>query len=136
MILHLVRKWFTEVSTIGELFVDGQWECYTLEDAVREGPKIPGKTAIPEGTYGVIITPSVRFKKDMPLICDVPEFSGVRIHSGNTSEDTEGCILVGQTRGEDCIGRSRMAFDLLFAKMKVGIGARMSIVLTVSSEEA
>ena len=135
MNLLLVRKWFSEVSTGGELFVDGIFECFTLEDRVRKGPKVPGSTAIPEGTYDVIITPSARFKRDMPLVCAVPGFSGVRIHPGNTSEDTEGCILVGQTRGEDCIGGSRLAYGLLFAKMKTALGARMKTTLTITHEE-
>ena len=132
MNLKLIRKWFSDVSTGGELLVDGIFECWTLEDVVRQGPKIHGKTAIPEGTYDVIITPSVRFKRNMPLVCAVPGFEGVRIHSGNTSEDTEGCILVGQTRGEDCIGRSRLAFDLLFAKMCVALASKMKITLTIT----
>jgi hypothetical protein len=135
MILHLWRRWFTEDSTVGALYLDGDFECFTLEDVVRTGSKIPGKTAIPEGTYSVTITPSVRFKRDMPLINDVPGFSGIRIHPGNTATDTEGCILVGQTRGDNWIGRSRPAFDLLFAKLQVGLKARMHIEISISSEE-
>jgi hypothetical protein len=134
MILHLIRKWFTEDSTVGELYVDGIFECFTLEDRMRTGPKVPGATAIPEGTYDVIITPSVRFKRDLPLICGVPGFSGVRIHPGNTSADTEGCILVGQSRGDDWIGQSRAAFDLLFAKMKTAMGAHLGMILTITNE--
>ncbi len=120
MILHLVRRDFTEISTIGTLYVDGVFECWTLEDRAREGPKVYGKTAIPEGTYKVIITPSARFKRDLPLLMDVPGFTGVRIHPGNTAADTEGCILVGQEYkiGSDFIGKSRIAFDALFARLK------------------
>lgn len=132
MLLQLVRKWFSEDSTIGELFMDGIPECFTLEDRVHAGPKIHGKTAIPEGTYSVIITPSVRFNRDLPLLQEVPGFEGIRIHSGNTSEDTEGCILVGQSHGKDWIGQSRAAFDVLFAKLRTAT----SISITITSEDA
>jgi hypothetical protein len=135
VILRLVRRWFTEISTIGELYVDGERECFTLEDRVREGPKVPGKTAIPEGTYAVIITQSARFKRELPLLLEVPGFTGIRIHPGNTAENTEGCILVGQTRGADWIGRSRAAFDPLFAKLQTGLQARMNIGITITHED-
>jgi len=104
-------------SVIGELTVDGIWECYTLEDLERD-VKIKGETAIPKGTYKVIINQSNRFKRLLPLLLDVQGFEGVRIHSGNTNHNTEGCILVGRTRSDDFIGQSRKAFDKLFEKMK------------------
>ena len=135
MILQLVRRWFTEESTIGELLIDGQHECFTLEDPVHKGPKIPGRTAIPEGTYPLVVTLSQRFGRELPLLLNVPGFSGIRIHPGNTAQDTEGCILVGQTRGQDWIGRSRAAFDLLFPKLQVGLKARISISITITHEE-
>jgi hypothetical protein len=98
--------------------VDGKWECYTLEDKERE-IKIKSETAIPKGTYKVIINQSNRFKKLLPLLLNVPNFEGVRIHPGNSNHDTEGCILVGRTRSKDFIGQSRKAFESLFAKMKL-----------------
>jgi hypothetical protein len=76
-----------------------------------------GQTAVPIGDYKVIINKSARFGTMMPLLRDVPQFTGVRIHSGNTVEDTEGCILVGQTRGNSTILSSRAAFARLFTKM-------------------
>lgn len=117
MKLLLKRLHRTDVSTIGELYVDGVFECYTLEDIERE-VKIKSETAIPKGKYKVMITMSNRFKRQMPLLLNVPNFSGVRIHAGNTNHDTEGCILVGQTRSKDFIGKSRKAFDNLFKKMQ------------------
>lgn len=114
--LLLKRTVHSDRSTIGELSVDGRIICYTLEDVEREA-KIAGKTAIPKGVYDVTVTMSSRFKKLMPLIENVPGFSGVRIHSGNTAEDTEGCILVGLTKGVDFIGNSRIAFDRVFLKI-------------------
>ena len=108
----------TNTSTIGEMYVDGKFQCYTCEDKEREDQvKVPGKTAIPKGTYDVIINMSTRFQRLMPLVQDVPNFTGVRIHPGNTAEDTEGCILVGRTRSLDFVGESRKAYTKLFEKM-------------------
>ena len=117
MDLRVKRLEFSDDSTIGELSVDGQFECYTLEDKVRP-VKIMGKTAIPAGRYEVVINFSQRFQKPLPLLLKVPNFEGVRIHPGNVSANTEGCILVGDTKGVDFIGNSRLAFNPLFQKMK------------------
>jgi hypothetical protein len=117
MKIEVKRLHRTENSTIGELLIDGVWECYTLEDVERD-VKIKNETAIPRGTYKVIINQSNRFKRLLPLLLNVPNFEGVRIHSGNTNHNTEGCILVGRTRSKDFIGQSRKAFDSLFAKMQ------------------
>jgi len=126
MLITVRRLYKTETSTIGELLVDGAWECFTLEDTERK-IKIKGETAIPKGTYRVIINQSNRFKRLLPLLIDVPNFEGVRIHSGNSNHDTEGCILVGQTRNKNYIGQSRKAFDKLFKKMQ----AAKDITLTI-----
>ena len=118
MKLTVKRHPSSKESTIGELYVDGQFQCYTLEDITREGKKVAGTTAIPKGTYKVLITMSPKYKKLLPLIVDVPGFDGVRIHSGNVSKDTEGCILVGTSMGVDVINNSRVAFEALFEKLK------------------
>lgn len=81
--------------TIGKLYIDGAYFCDTMEDTVRTGEKIAGKTAIPAGTYKVKMTWSPRFKRYLPEILNVPNFTGVRIHAGNSALDTEGCILLG-----------------------------------------
>ena len=117
MDLLVKRLEFSDDSTIGELSVDGQFECYTLEDKVRP-VKIKGKTAIPAGQYEVVINFSQRFQKPLPLLLNVPNFEGVRIHPGNVSANTEGCILVGDTKGVNFVGQSRVAFNRLFQKMK------------------
>lgn len=118
MKLRLERKIQLEHCTIGHLFVDDRFECFTLEDPERE-VKVPGDTAIPGGMYKVIIDFSQHFQKDLPHILDVPGFEGVRIHPGNTDQDTEGCVLVGKAwYGGDFIGRSREAFDSLFSQLK------------------
>ena len=80
--LEVVRFNFTPLSTIGKLYVNGVFECYTLEDCVRD-KKIYGMTAIPTGTYKVILNLSNRFKRVLPLLIDVSNFEGVRIHPGN-----------------------------------------------------
>ena len=126
----------TPGCTIGQLFVDGAEECFTLEDEVREKDgmpvgmwKIKGQTAIPRGTYNVIITMSNRFKRELPLLENVPGFEGIRIHPGNTSEDTEGCILVGRGKTDKTVTESRIAFNALFAKIQQGLndGDKVSI---------
>lgn len=127
MVIHIKRLYNTENSTIGEMTIDGVFECFTLED--KERPvKIKSETAIPKGTYKVIINMSNRFKKLLPLLLNVPNFEGVRIHPGNSNHDTEGCILVGRTRSKDYIGQSRKAFDSLFLKMQKA----KQITLTIS----
>ncbi len=119
MKMLLKRRYSQSGATLGELFLNGGHECWTLEDVVSpSGVKVPGKTAIPVGRYRVIIDMSVRFKRPMPHVLNVPNFEGIRIHAGNTSEDTEGCILVGQTIVDsNFIGRSRAAFAALFEKL-------------------
>lgn len=132
MKLKLTRTDFSKTSTIGALYVNGVFECFTLEDVARpDGVKIYGETAIPAGSYSVDITRSPRFKRDLPLLINVKNFVGVRIHPGNTASDTEGCILVGQTKGKDVIGGSVKAFNALFAKMQAAKNKGDAITLEV-----
>jgi hypothetical protein len=125
VIIQVKRTTFSEETTIGELSINGIFDCYTLEDKTREISgvpvaewKVPGKTAIPCGTYEVIVNYSNRFKRLMPLLVGVPGFDGVRIHWGNTATNTEGCILVGSLKGVDFIGHSKLAFDSFFAQLQ------------------
>jgi hypothetical protein len=120
MNLRLLRRTFTDTSTIGQLTVDGKPECFTLEDKVR-AVKIKGQTAIPAGIYEVTITFSDKFKKPLPLLLNVPNFAGIRIHPGNTAADTEGCILVGTTAAKDRVGNSKVAFAALFPKLQAAL---------------
>ncbi len=117
MKLKLIRNERGPSCTIGELYIDGQFECFTLEDVVR-GCKLPGLTAIPSGEYTLVIDLSSRFGRLMPHLLEVPGFSGIRIHSGNTDKDTEGCILVGRERCVDHVEQSHLAFTHLFDKLE------------------
>lgn len=141
MVIEVKRKSHTNRSTIGEVWLNGVFECYSLEDCVREVPgkpvtqwKIAGQTAIPVGTYDVVIDFSNRFQRLMPHILDVPGFTGVRIHSGNTDKDTEGCILVGQEKTTDFIGHSKLAFDSLFSQLQDAIAKGETVTVTVTNE--
>jgi hypothetical protein len=115
MKLKLLRDKSSDDTTIGKLYIDGEFFCYTLEDVVRRDTKIYGQTAIPIGTYKVVITWSPRFKRQLPLLVDVSGFDGIRIHPGNTHKNTEGCILVGEEVQGEYLLRSRAAFDRLYA---------------------
>ena len=113
--------------TRGSLYLDGHWQCFTLEDPIREQPgvavavwKIAGDTAIPAGTYPLTLTLSARFGVVLPLIQDVPGFEGIRIHAGNTTADTHGCILVGAERAVGRLLRSRSAMAELREKLGTG----------------
>ena len=129
MELLLQRQPSNDSCTIGKLFVDGEYLCFTLEDVVRD-EKVYGRTAIPEGRYKVIVTMSPRFKRMLPLLEAVPNYSGVRIHPGNTAEDTEGCILPGMTNPTPySVGSSRQAFDALMAKL----AGQDSVWITIKS---
>jgi len=129
MELILERKELNDKSTIGELSINGVTECYILEDAVRD-IKIDSKTAIPYGRYKIIVTKSVRFSKMaghdvyLPLLLNVPGYEGVRIHSGNKPEDTEGCLLPGTTKGTNQVLNSKTAFiklnDKINEALKIG----------------
>lgn len=104
--------------TVGRLSIDSKYFCDTLEDAVRApGVKVRGKTAVPEGRYRVVLTESPRFKRILPLLVDVPNFEGVRIHPGNTAKDTEGCLLVGFNQVKGKVVSSRATFQKLFEKL-------------------
>lgn len=134
--LLLIRRTKAGDSTIGEILYQGRHICFTLEDKVREVPgkraaewKIPGATAIPVGVYDLSITMSNRFKKFLPLLDQVPGYSGVRIHTGNTKEDTEGCILVGMGVMGPRLTESRLAMQKLDDLLKeLGVGTKIGNV--------
>ena len=130
MKLILARKILTSDSTIGELRIDGKYECLTFEDGVRES-KRTGEAAIPYGTYKIKITRSKKLDRNMPKLVDVPDYSRILIHWGDVEVDAEGCILVGQTSGKDGFGRSKMAFNTLFAKLSEAAAAKEDISIDI-----
>ncbi len=130
MKLKLIRDIKAPKFTLGKLYVGNEFGYYTCEDAVREiegSPvkdwKIAGDTAIPKGTYRVIINFSNRFQKFLPQLLDVPGFTGIRIHAGTTYHDTEGCILLGAQRIQGGVGNSRLAMSDFMPKLEAGIAA-------------
>ena len=127
MELHLFRYLLLDGCTIGKLYHEDDLICHTLEDKDRGlkqewelativAKKEYGKTAIPLGRYEIAITMSNRFKRALPLLMNVKGFEGIRIHPGNTAEDTEGCLLVGEHALEEdnFIINSRATFVKVF----------------------
>lgn len=141
MKMLLLRQPSADGATLGDLWVEdpngvSRPECVTLEDVARpKGVKIFGKTCIPSGTYNVVVTMSPRFRTRLPLLENVKGFEGVRIHTGNTPEDTEGCILVGQVRGVGRIERSRLAFEPLFRKIENALARGEKVTLEIRNPE-
>ncbi len=132
MRLSLCRQPSGVSCTEGDLYVNGVWECFTLEDVVR-AEKIPGKTAIPEGVYRITLENSPKFGPETITVNDVPGFTSIRIHAGNTDADTEGCPLVGLRRGPDSIYDSRKALAALKAKVKLGLEGGGEVFLSVEN---
>lgn len=128
MELRLKRTTLTDTYTLGEMFIDNEFFCYTVEDKVRDTnkdgdnddageTKVYGETAIPYGTYKVILSVSNRFKKLMPEVLNVKGFAGVRIHAGNNALDSAGCIILGSNRTNNGVANSRQSFLKLMAKL-------------------
>lgn len=124
--LRLIREPSAGGATLGALYVDDVWFCWTLEDEIREQPgqrvtewKVPGETAIPAGRYRVRLSMSARLGVVTPEILDVPGFTGIRIHWGNKRRDTEGCPLTGRHRdpANQQVLESRLAFEALMARL-------------------
>ena len=125
MKIKLVRIALKDTYTIGKLYVDGVYFCDTIEDKDRGlddsmtvseilKRKVKGQTAIPTGHYKIEITYSPKYKRMMPLILNVKGYSGIRIHSGNTSKDTEGCLIVGKNTKVGMVTDSRNTYQRLF----------------------
>ena len=133
MELSLQRIVKDKAYTLGKLRIDGEEFCHTLEPRWREpeAKKVKGRTAIPEGRYPVVITRSPKFKQWLPLLLHVPKFEGIRIHAGNTVEDTAGCILVGECQEpgiltDSCLWVEKLKQRIVEAKAR-GEGVWISI---------
>lgn len=140
MELALKRYGFGEKSTLGKLYVDDSFFCYTLEPKVRELDGVPveqwkidGKTAIPKGRYRIIIDFSNRFKRELPHLLDIPGFVGVRVHPGNSDVNTEGCILVGSSVvNDDFIANSVATFTHLFDMIETACERAEDITIEIA----
>ena len=111
MNIEVIRKYLGKDYTVGDLYINGEWFCNTIEDTVRALPstcpytsknipcrcpgKVANKTAIPEGIYKIIVDYSTRFDRFLPSILNVPHFIGIRIHNGVNQNNSSGCIIVG-----------------------------------------
>ena len=128
MKLTLKRIALRPTYTIGKLYIDDVYFCDTIEDTVRDinkngkfdngGKKVYGKTAIPYGTYEIKWTYSPRFKKYTPQLMNVPSFEGIRIHAGNTSADTEGCLILGENKQVGKVLNSRATINKFYPIIK------------------
>ena len=105
----VTRVTFTDKSTAGHLDLDGIFNAYTLEPPTRADKPC----AIPNGTYQVKLLWSDKFQMMTPHVLNVPGFTEIEWHPGNSPEDTDGCLLVGQTRELDWVGNSLVAFTKL-----------------------
>lgn len=126
----LVKRLYKKSEyTIGKMYIDCQYFCDTVEDTDRglsqnmknstiEAKKMYGKTAIPTGCYRVVLSYSNKFKKTLPLLKDVLGFGGIRIHSGNTAEDSLGCIIVGENKIKGGVINSKATMEKLMQRLR------------------
>jgi hypothetical protein len=141
MELKILRTKFYDNRTIGQLYINEDFFCFTLEDKMREVQgqpvekwKVKEETAIPQGRYRVQLQVSLRFGPDTISVLSVPGFVGVRVHSGNTDKDTEGCPLLGyKLTDKDIIqyGTTKPAVADLKLKIKEAINNKEEVWITV-----
>ncbi len=132
MQIQILRKWYSNLSTIGIISVNSIKCGFTLEDVARPfGVKVRGQTAIPGGDYEVVNTYSPKFQKITPEILNVADFVGVRFHGGNRPEDTEGCILVGLHKASDMIYDCQSVFDYLVHSIKEAQEKKEKVTLSI-----
>ena len=140
MRLVIKRVFFDDAYTQGVLYIDDRpTGMYTLEDKMREVAGLPVEewkvkdyTAIPQGEYALKLTYSPHFKRILPELMDVPGFENIRIHSGNTVDDSSGCPLVGYSMlGPGHIGASRVALDDLMDELDAAVAGGEDITCEV-----
>lgn len=132
--IRVDRVWPKAKYTIGRLYIESILVCNTLEDAVRElgAKKVMHETAIPAGTYQVVVTRSPKFGRMLPRLLSVPGFEGILIHRGNKAEHTSGCILVGRNTKVGQVTESTKYEELLTSVLKVAQGRNITIKLTIA----
>lgn len=144
MLISVIRRKQTDNSTIGEMFVDDKYYCYTLENPQRK-KKIWGRTAIPAGVYSVQLRTSGRFHKryskrfpdmhkGMIHITGVPDFKYILIHIGNDEHDTAGCILVGMSYGRDWLNDSERAYRKLYPVVAKALESGEPVTITITDD--
>jgi hypothetical protein len=133
--LNLRRFLFEDNTTLGMLYVNDVFECWTLEDIPRH-EKIHGETCIPEEIYRIIIKRSPHFGRLMPYLVDVKNYTDVMIHWGLKIKDTLGCILVGGDLDSPSLlrnGTSKIAFDKLFVKIQRALDNKEDVFLSIET---
>lgn len=142
MKLKIDRAFPKAEYTIGRLYINDKLFCNTLEDTDRGltqdmfiseiiAKKVYGKTAIPKGVYEVVISWSNKFKKNMIEVKNVKGFSGIRMHAGNTAEDSLGCPLVGKNTAKGRLTSSRAYADALFNEVQQAINQHEKVTLEI-----
>ena len=134
MLLEVKRLYKKDTYTIGVLMVDGEKFSDTLEDKVRDlnsEKKVYGETAIPAGKYKVVMSMSSKFKRVMPYLENVPQFTGIMIHPGNTPKDTLGCILVGENKKKGQLSNSRKYSDELNKRINEAIERKEQVWIEI-----
>ena len=147
MFLELFRKESNGDATVGELYVDGEFECMTLEDEART-VKVMHETRIPAGEYKILLQQDgemtkkyakkfLSTHKGMLWLQDVPGFSSIYIHIGNTDEDTSGCILVGRgfDKAKFKLTESTIAYVSLYSKVVAAVSKR-EVTIKIFNETA
>ena len=134
MLLEVKRLYKKDTYTIGVLIVDGEKFSDTLEDKVRDlnsEKKVYGETAIPAGKYKVVMSMSSKFKRIMPYLENVPQFTSIMIHPGNTPKDTLGCILVGENKKKGQLINSRKYSDELNKRINEAIERKEQVWIEI-----
>ena len=143
MELRLERKYRNNNYCIDKLYINGKYFSDALEDPDRgltdtmsleeiKKIKIKGNTCIPYGKYNITITYSPRFKKNLPLLNNVKGFDGIRIHSGNKPQDTEGCLLPGFNKVKGQVIDSRVTTDKLIAQIQQALNKGEKVTITIT----
>ena len=128
--LLIIRDTFTEESTLGKLFLNGEFFCETLENPWKNN--VRNIYCIPDGVYDVRLRlPRESASRDYLhlLVKEVPNRDYILFHRGNTSADTSGCILVGQTREQDRVNNSRLAMDLVIKEILNLGGENINLII-------
>ena len=146
MDIQLKRFALKPTYTVGHIYIDGKYVTDSLEPPSRyftsvmnvsaiQRKKFPDGTAIPTGTYRILITKSPRFGKWLPLLLVVPGFSGIRIHAGNSRADTAGCILPGTNCYPGHVLSSSVALRDIMSRMTAALARDEKISITITEPQ-